>query len=285
LNAFTTDFSWTQLLAGLALAVGISAAATAARSLSRSGAVAATVLGTVSFGLGGLPWAVLLVGFFVSSSVLSRLFQQRKSEVNEKFSKGGRRDAGQVLANGGAAGILVIAQALFPAAWVLWLAGAGSLAAVNADTWATELGVLSRKEPRLLTTGQKVEKGTSGAVSGYGILAAVAGAAAISLLALVVWPSYARDATRSGFGLALLRLAVITLAGVAGSLVDSLLGATVQAIYYCPACGQETERHPLHSCGTPTHRVRGWSWLNNDGVNWMCALTGALAGLVFAAIL
>ena len=52
--------------------------------------------------------------------------------------------------------------------------------------------------------------------------------------------------------------------------MDSLLGATVQVIYTCPACGKETERHPLHACGTQTVYKRGWRWMNNDAVNAFC---------------
>jgi uncharacterized membrane protein len=63
-------------------------------------------------------------------------------------------------------------------------------------------------------------------------------------------------------------------------LFDSLLGATVQAIYHCPHCDKETEKHPLHTCGTPTLQVRGWKWLNNDLVNVGCALVGALIGAI-----
>ena len=281
INPFTVDFSWVQLAAGFGLAVLIAGAAYAARSLSASGAIAATLLGTAIFGLGGLPWAVLLVGFFVSSSLLSRLFKRRKSAVNEKFSKGSRRDAGQVLANGGVAGALVIAQAIFPSAGFLWAAAVGTLAAVNADTWATELGVLSRGEPHLLTTGQKVEKGTSGAVSWVGTLAALAGAAAIGVLAVIVWPEYAGGVDLTATPT---RLGLIALAGLAGSFVDSLLGATVQVIYYCPTCAKETERHSQHSCGTATQPIRGWSWLNNDLVNLACALSGALSASLFAVV-
>lgn len=281
INALNANFSWIQLAAGFGLALLIAGIAYATRSLSFSGAVAAALLGTAIFGLGGLPWAVLLVGFFVSSSVLSRLFKRRKSALNEKFSKGSRRDSGQVLANGGIAGALVIAQAIFPSAAFLWAAAAGTLAAVNADTWATELGVLSRVEPRLLTTGKKVEKGTSGAVSGVGTLAAMAGAAAIGVLAIIVWPD---DAGGASFTAAPVRLGLIALAGLAGSFVDSLLGATVQAIYYCPTCAKETERHPKHSCGTATQQIRGWNWLNNDLVNLACALSGALAASLFTAV-
>jgi uncharacterized membrane protein len=66
---------------------------------------------------------------------------------------------------------------------------------------------------------------------------------------------------------------------VAGALFDSLLGATVQAMFFCPTCGRETERHPRHSCGTATKHVRGWAWLDNDGVNFAASLAGAIVSL------
>jgi len=277
------QFNWLQLGAGFLLALVITLAAYFAHSLSRSGALAAVMLGTAVFGLGGLPWAVLLLGFFISSSILSRTFRRRKNALNEKFSKGSQRDAGQVLANGGAAGILVILQALLPHSSWPWLAGAATLAAVNADTWATELGVLSRKPPRMITTGKVTEAGASGAISLTGTLNAAAGGLLIAILAQLVWPSYAGSEI-STISIPL-RLMLITLAGLAGSLLDSFLGATVQAIYHCPSCQKETERHPLHTCGTATTRVRGLPWLNNDWVNGACAAAGAIIGIAAAAIL
>jgi uncharacterized membrane protein len=71
---------------------------------------------------------------------------------------------------------------------------------------------------------------------------------------------------------------IVLASGFAGSTVDSLLGATVQAMYCCPACHKITERHPRHTCGTPTTLERGWGWLNNDLVNFTCSLVGALVG-------
>ncbi len=124
--------------------------------------------------------------------------------------------------------------------------------------------------PRLITNGKPVERGTSGAVSIYGSLAAVAGAFFIALLAGLVRPA----------GTFIVVIGVALLGGVVGSFFNSFLGATVQAIYRCPRCDKETEKHPLHTCGTETVQVRGWKWLNNDLVNTACALMGAVMGIL-----
>jgi uncharacterized protein (TIGR00297 family) len=242
-------------------------------SLTSSGAWAAALTGGLIFGLGGLPWAALLLTFFITSSGLSRTFRNQKKLVSEKFSKGSRRDWGQVLANGGLGTALVILTALKVSesgfeGWS-WIAYTGAMAAVNADTWATELGILNPTRPRLITTREKVEPGTSGAVSLYGTLASLAGSALIGLVAAAF--------LRPGGAISIVLTA--TTGGVVGSLFDSLLGATIQAIYYCPLCHKETERHPLHTCGTSTSQRRGWYWLNNDLVNFLASVVGAGSAL------
>ncbi len=264
-----------QLVLGLLSAAIIAFAAYRAHSLSRSGAWGAFLEGTIIFGLGGWRWAVLLLAFFISSSILTRLFTKRKATLAEKFDKGGDRDIGQVLANGGIASIFAGLYFFFPGASWTWLAFAASLAAVNADTWATELGVLNPSLPRLITSGQPVERGTSGGISLYGIFAAAGGAALISFLAILVVPS-----TISLFTFPVLLFLLLTLSGLVGSLFDSFLGATVQAIYRCPHCDKETEKHPTHTCGTQTVQIRGWKWLNNDMVNLGCAALGAVVGMI-----
>jgi uncharacterized protein (TIGR00297 family) len=248
-----------QIFLGFVLGGLVGLGAYRAGALTQSGAWAAALTGGLIFGLGGLPWAVLLLAFFISSSFLSRAFARRKEALSEKFSKGSRRDYGQVLANGGLGALLAIALALMPESDWQWVAFAGAMAAVNADTWATELGVLSPSLPRLITNGKVVERGTSGGVTLTGYLAAAL------FTAGAVWWEF---------------VGLIALAGLAGSTLDSLLGATLQAIYYCPNCQKETERHPVHGCGTATMQVRGWRWLNNDMVNLLCSLMGALLAVV-----
>ena len=260
-----------QLLLGFIIAVVVSSLAYRAHSLNQSGVIAATIVGAVVFGLGGWQWSILLLAFFITSSGLSRLFKKRKLGLNEKYSKGDQRDAGQVLGNGGLATAFVLVHALYPESSVGWVGFAAALAAVNADTWATELGVLNPTPPRMITKLNKVvEKGTSGGISLFGTLASLAGSALIGILAASFYPTPAPVQL----------FLTITLAGLAGSLFDSLIGATVQAMYYCPTDKKETEKHPLHTCGTETVHIRGWKWLNNDWVNFACGALGVAIAIL-----
>lgn len=262
-----------MLLYGLLLALLISFLAYRAHSLSKSGAVAALFLGTIIFGLGGIPWAVLLLTFFITSTLLSRAFKTRKQGLNEKYSKGDQRDAGQVFGNGGLAAAFVIVHYFFPESDIGWIGFAASLAAVNADTWATELGVLNPSAPRMITDLRKrVEKGTSGGISLVGTLASLAGSALIAALASLFTDNWSL-------------FPLITFAGLAGSLFDSFLGATVQAMYFCPKDQKETEKHPLHTCGTETLHLRGWKWLTNDWVNFACGAFGAMLAIILIGVL
>ena len=257
-----------QIVYGLLLATVIAYLAYRVHSLNRSGAIAALIVGTVVFGIGGWEWAILLLIFFITSSGLSRAFKKRKQGLSEKFSKGSERDAGQVFGNGGLATLFVLVHALYPESMIGWVGFAASLAAVNADTWATELGVLNPTPPRMITDLRKrVEKGTSGGVSLFGTLASLLGASVIALPAAWFAHNWAL-------------FIIVALAGLAGSLLDSLLGATVQAMYFCPADQKETEKHPLHTCGTETVHIRGWAWLDNDCVNFACGAFGAIVSLL-----
>src|SRR6266511_614926 len=239
-----------QLLYGFILAIIIATLAYHAHSLDKSGAFAAAFIGAIVFGIGGWQWAILLLTFFITSSGLSRAFKKRKQGLSEKFSKGHERDAGQVFGNGGLATFFAALHAVYPESIIPWIGFAASLAAVNADTWATELGVLNPTPPRMITDLKKlVEKGTSGGISLWGTFASLLGASIIALLAVLLSLTHALNTNY---------FLLITAAGLAGSLFDSFLGATVQAMYYCPTDNKETEKHPLHTCGTKTVHIRGW---------------------------
>jgi uncharacterized protein (TIGR00297 family) len=271
---------------GLLLSAAIGLLAYRRNSLAPSGVAGAVLVGTLIFGFGGWTWGLVLIAFFVSSSLLSHYRQADKISLAEKFAKGERRDLGQVLANGGAGALLALAvyflvdlsgqdRAGNPLYIYLTLAYFGVMATVTADTWATELGVLAREAPRLITTGRPVAPGTSGAITRYGTLAALTGAVFIGVVAFLLI-QVASLVTRGELLLTDLPIVVIAAAaGLVGSLFDSLLGASVQQIYWCDHCEKETERQ-VHSCGVRTRPLRGWRWMNNDMVNLLSSLVGGL---------
>lgn len=263
-----------QFVVGFLLAASISVAARLLRSLSYSGAVAATLLGTIVYGFGGWQAAVLLIVFFVSSSALGRHTSRRTRGPQANYAKGAQRDAGQVLGNGLVAGALAVTIGSSPGVTWPWIGYAGAIAAVTADTWATELGALSSAPPRLIhRLNRRVPAGTSGGVTALGILAAALGAALIAVLAAALAPPPSP-------GL----IGIVLVAGMMGAIFDSLLGATAQSMYRCVTEGIETEQHPLHRCGAATEHIRGWRWLNNDKVNLACATIGALVAAGLGAV-
>ncbi len=260
-----------RTLMGLLLSSGVALLAYRRRSLTRSGVAGAILTGTTTVGFGGWSWGLSLIFFFVSSSFLSHFREHDKAAVAEdKFSKGSERDIMQVAANGGIATLLALWYGLSTSSTVRSICEAGyigAFATATADTWATELGTLSTQPPRLITTGERTTPGTSGGITIAGTSAATAGATALGLF-------YALLRGQRYFTFSLIAL----LSGLTGSLFDSFLGATVQAMYYCPVCKKETERH-IHSCGTPTLPLRGIAWMNNDVVNFLTTAFGAVVAM------
>ena len=244
-----------HLLLGMALAAIVAALAYRTHALTRSGAWAAWAVGTAVFGIGGWPAAGALLMFFGTSTVLSRWRKTRKDALG--YEKGGRRDAWQVLANGGVGAVcLLLTLAGVKVGTLLFLA---ALAAANADTWATEIGSALGGRPIDIRTGRRAEAGTSGAISLPGIAAALAGAALLGL-----------------FASSLPAFLIVTLAGFGGALYDTLLGAAVQALWRDPSDPEQwTEKAQV---GPPGRGVR---LIGNDTVNFLCTLTavGLAAGL------
>jgi uncharacterized protein (TIGR00297 family) len=273
---------------GLLCSSIIAGAAWSKKSLSLSGAVAAIVVGSVLYALGGLPWYGTLMVFFLSSSLLTKWKHKRKAAVESGYAKSGRRDAGQVAANGGLGVLLCIGNSLWPHPF-WWVAYMGIMSAVNSDTWATEIGGLSRAEPRSIVSGRKVPAGTSGGITITGLTASLCGGMAIGAAGwlFVLWG--APEAVTAAYAGSVTVTAVIgfagmllmgALAGMAGSLSDSWLGAVWQVMYRCPVCGKEIEKN-RHCKDTQAVRIRGASFMTNDAVNLLSSVIGGGASLAF----
>jgi uncharacterized protein (TIGR00297 family) len=234
------------------------------RSLSTSGAVCGFVVGTVTVAA-AWSWGILLLLFFVTSSILSRFGQARKIDLTgDVVEKDGHRDMWQVLANGGAYFVAAIG-ALLVASPIPYALGAGALAAATADTWATEIGTYAGGVPVSIVSWQRVPPGTSGGISLFGSVAGVAGALFIAITAVLAkWP---------------VPFAATILGGIAGALSDSILGATMQVRRRCDRCDKSTERR-VHDCGSTTVYAGGVEWVDNDVVNFLSTSFGAMVAFL-----
>ena len=258
-----------RMILAVSLNLLLGLAAWRKRAVSVSGGVAGFFVGTVIFAFAGPSSWILMGLFFVSSSLLSKLGRSKKAAIEDIHIHGSRRVWVQVLANGLPAALmaLLFARKGDPS-WLIGLATSFSVA--NADTWSSEGGVLSRGEPRLIIGLRRVPPGTSGAVSPWGFLFALFGGMLIGLgfaflqLLSAAGLRFFSDLKLSwgfwdlvGWGFA------IGIAGLLGSIIDSLLGASLQAQY---RDGDLLTERPRVG-GRDLTLVKGLAWMNNDMVN------------------
>lgn len=232
------------------------------RTLTPSGGAAALLVGTGILCATGWAGAAILGVYFAGSAFVSAWWEPA---VSPREGKGSRRDAAQVLANGGPAlaGAILTGSLAGNAILALWVV-TGSLAAAAADTWATAAGARSRVATRDILRWMPVPTGTSGGVTFLGTAGALAGALWVSVTGAIV----ANAAALLIAGL---------LIGLIGMTLDSVLGSGVQGRFRCPVCDAATEQR-IHRCGTRAVRTGGLAWLTNDVVNLSAASFGALAG-------
>lgn len=229
--------------------------------LATSGAWAAFAVGTCVFGAGGWQSSVPLLLFFFTSNLLPKLFGKK--------SKGEKRTASQVFANGGVGAVCCLFAIVDTERAMLWWgAYTASIAEAAGDTWATEIGTRLGGTPRLITNFKPVPSGTSGAVSAAGTFATVLGVVLIARSGL--W----------SLNLPAENLLWMMIAGTSACLLDSLLGATLQARFRCPVCGKQIEQ--AEHCGQPAHLLSGWRFLDNSQVNLVCTLFAAVLFLLLA---
>ncbi|KAB5514244.1 hypothetical protein DKX38_028150 [Salix brachista] len=243
------------------------------KSLDVTGAVAGFIVMTLHLAISYRFGAVLLV-FFFTSSKLTKVGEDKKRSIDAEM---------QVLSNSGIASVLALAVWRL-AGWedkcldgkesavITSLIGGiiGHYSCCNGDTWSSELGVLSDAQPRLITTFKPVRRGTNGGVTLAGLLAAAAAGSVIGLAFVLI----GFFTTKCVFDVALKQLLVIpvaALAGLCGSLIDSLLGATLQFSGFC------TVRNKVVGKPGPTvKKISGLYILDNNAVNLVSVLLTTL---------
>jgi uncharacterized protein (TIGR00297 family) len=239
--------------------------------LSLSGSIAAFFVGSLIFGFGGLKWSMPVLVFFFTSSILSKIHKNDDVEAEEYSEKTSKRDFFQVLANGGLSAVFICAYLILHDE-KFYLMNLASLSVVCSDTWATEIGTLKINNTYNIMNFRHVKQGTSGGVSLNGTVGAILGAVliAVSGLAFNKLPY-------------IQYLILIITCGIFGNFTDSLLGASLQILNKCTQCRILTEKK-IH-CGCKTVRYKGVKFFNNDMVNFVSALAGAVMLIILKSLL
>ena len=229
-------------------------AAYLAKMITMSGLFGVLVMGFLVAGYGNLDYLMPMGVFFVFSSILSKIIPENSTTI----SKGSKRDIIQVYANGSIALLLCIISVFTVNSSMVYLLFLSSVAAATADTWSTELGKLSKKNPVSILNLQDMAPGLSGGVTRVGTIGSLLGATMIGLIGHTLGIS---DCGAYG----------IIGAGFTAGIIDSVLGASVQAKYRTRD-GQIVE----YICPGGS-LISGYRWMTNDLVN---VLNTACAPLV-----
>jgi uncharacterized protein (TIGR00297 family) len=215
--------TWVDI-AVLALALaGCSILAYALRILDAKGAAASFFLGAIILAAGGLPWLLLMVAFTGIAFIATRFGRRRKEIFGTAEARDGQRGAPNVLANGAAPALAAVAAIAVAQTQTLALgmeavtwAYVTAVAAITADTLASEIGGLSARTRLILPPFVTSKPGVNGAVSVAGQAAALLGPAAIAIAAVIM------------MNLDMRLIWIPILGGFLASQIDSILGATLE---------------------------------------------------------
>ena len=255
-----------SLSIGLLFSMIIAYLAYKKKSLSLSGGIGAIILGTGIYATSGIYGSFIMIAFFISSSILSHFKREGKRDLEKRYDKTGKRDIYQVFANGGVG--LIYSIIYFVTKESLFLVPlAIAFAAANCDTWSTELGALNKGKPLSLRNFKRVDKGTSGAISFIGTMSGLFGSIFIGLFSVILLYILGIDIKDLSY---INIFIIISLGGFIGGLLDSLLGATLQGIYFSKFLGKETEKKVYN--GEENKLIRGYEFFNNDVVNFLSIL-------------
>ena len=253
---------------GFILSVAIAYIAYKKESLSKSGFIVATIYGLGIDIFGGRYFFAVMISFFISSSIFSHFKKNRKQKYERINKKTGKRDFTQVIANGLPS--LIFGLLYYVTKNHIYILGfTTALAAANADTWASEIGMLSKSNPVSIITWEPIEKGISGGISPLGTIASLLGAAFISIISVI---GYGIVFGNNGNLVYIFLLS--TLGGFLGSLIDSILGATIQAKYISSITNTITEKK--YSGGIENALYSGISVFDNNIVNLSSGLLSSI---------
>lgn len=253
------------------------------KSLDLSGAILGLCMGFI-LTLTSFAHLACLVAFFVTSTKATKFRAHRKKKFEAEFKEGGQRNWIQVLCNGGMASQLALMYLLdvgcgehpidfdkhYRSSW-LSIGILGAFACCNGDTWASEIGtVIGDADPFLITTGKRVPKGTNGGVSWIGLLVSVLGGLTVGVFHYVT-VLYTVDTAILQLAAPQWPIIVIgSLGGLFGSLLDSLLGATLQY------SGLDEKGAVVERPGRGVKHICGKQILDNHSVNLLSSITIAL---------
>ncbi|MFP3314382.1 MAG: DUF92 domain-containing protein [Thermocladium sp.] len=264
---------------GFTASIVLTLAAIKLKVIRRDAAPAAVLIGTL-ISLSGPLTVLFFIIFLFLSTIVTRLGASRKRALGVGSDLEGRT-ARQVMAVGIIPGIISAAAAIHPSNELLDLLVV-SIATSSADTWASEIGILSKSQPRLIIKPWiKISPGTSGGITILGELGSAAGSAAMIMTALLI----SRAAALLPFPASYVWLAsppsnypILWLVGYIGEVMDSALGALLQPKYLCPKCGVTTD-YEVHHCGTRALRIR-WGIASNELINLLATCVALGLALV-----
>lgn len=258
-----------SFLIGLLLSAFVSLLSYKIKFLSLSGSFGAFLIGTIIFGLGGLKWSVPILFFFITSSILSVINPGKNSDKVKLFFPYEPRNISQVFANGIIPTLILIAD-LFLSKQIFIYLYIASIASVCADTWGTEIGTWTKRTTYNITTLKRITQGQFGGVSLVGTAGAFLGSVFVTASSLIY------------IDLEFDYFVFIIISGLTGSMIDSVIGATVQVKYLCRSCGNIVERE--EHCNNQTIYYSGYKFINNDSVNLLAGITGVVVFLFFNLI-
>lgn len=268
---FTLLTPWPMVIVVLTVTV-IAIGAYLARALTAGGALCAFVMGVTVFWTTRAEGFLLFMLFFLSCNVvgkISKRLRKGKTEIAEK--KGHRRDVMQVVANG----LMTTIAALlwfFTSKTVALIMFGAAVAEATSDTFAGEVGRLSKSGPVSIRNFMPVPVGMSGGVTFLGMVGAFLSSAMIAFC-WYIWFQ----------GVSVYAAVLVCLMGFAGAVMDSYLGASVQAHYVDPDTGMLTENDEKD--GRKLELAQGIRWVDNDMVNLMSNVFSSVFALGMGALI